>query len=559
MTVDVVDVSQKQIEEALAKAKVALPAETFEILNNVARAYSTVTKALEDKKVTLRRLRRMLFGPRGEKLAQVLALPEQTRGEGRTNAEARAGGGKAPGPEAGPPGTPPPGHGRNGIDAYRGAKKERVPHHKLHAGDLCPGCLKGKVYDQRDRPGLLVRVTGQPPLAATVYELQKLRCNLCQEIFQARPPKDVGRRKYDEPAASMIALLKYGGGFPWNRLHKLQGSVGVPLPSSTQWEIVRDAGGLLLPAYEELKRQAAQGQVLHNDDTPMNILAWMGKRREASVRDRPRGAANGREGSEPNPNRTGIFTSGVVSRAQGRRIALFFTGRRHAGENLKALLDQRDRNLAPPIQMCDALSRNVPKNFKTVLANCLAHGRRQFVDQVENFPRECAHILGVLAEVYKNDAAAQKRKMTDRERLRFHQAKSAPLMEMLQAWMQAQLAQKMVEPNSMMGDALGYMLKHWKELTLFLRKAGAPLDNNLCERALKKAILHRKNSLFYKTDYGARVGDVYMSLIHTCDLNGADPFDYLTQLQRHAKEARAQPGRWLPWNYHQVIARDPPR
>ena len=72
--------------------------------------------------------------------------------------------------------------------------------------------------------------------------------------------------------------------------------------------------------------------------------------------------------------------------------------------------------------------------------------------------------------------------------------------------------------NSPLGKALNYLTKHWSELTLFLRKSGAPIDNNLCERVLKRAILHRKGSLFYKTVRGAQVGDIYMSLIHTCRL-----------------------------------------
>lgn len=538
---DRIEMTEEEIAQALAQAKAVLPATTFEKIDNIARAYSTLMRVLEDKNVSIGRLRRMLFGPTSEKSLQVLASQQPP-----LNGKAKA------------PRPPPPGHGRNGQAAYSTAKTEEVPHHRLKSGDHCPGCRKGKVYDQRERPGVLVRVTGQPPIVATVYHLQKFRCNLCGEIFEARPPAGVGRRKYDETAASMIALLKYGGGFPWNRLHKLQGCVGIPLPPSTQWEIVRDAARGLLPACEELERQAAQGRVLHNDDTAMKILERMGKRREASARGRSNGAADGRDGNNPGPHRTGVFTSGIVSLVEGRQIALFFTGLRHAGENLKALLAKRAQCLRPPIQMCDALSRNLPKDFKTVLANCLAHGRRQFVELAGNFPDECEYILRVLARVYKNDAIAKKREMSDVERLRFHQDNSGPLMEKLHAWLHMQLAEKKVEPNSGMGGAIGYMLKHWEALTLFLRKAGAPLDNNICERALKKAILHRKNSLFYKTDNGARIGDVYMSLIHTCDLNGVDPFDYLTRLQRHAKEVRAHPEQWLPWTYQRTIARSPP-
>jgi hypothetical protein len=122
-------------------------------------------------------------------------------------------------------------------------------------------------------------------------------------------------------------------------------------------------------------------------------------------------------------------------------------------------------------------------------------------------------------------------------------------MDDLQTWLQGQLDEKLVEPNSALGDAINYLLKRWDRLTLFLRKAGAPLDNNICERALKKAIQHRKNSLFYKTRNGARVGDTYMSLIYTCELNGVNALDYLNQLQLHATDVAAHPDRWLPWNY----------
>lgn len=553
MKVRVVEVPRRQIDEALAKAKVALPADVFGTIETVAHAYLTVMEALQRKSASIRRLRRMLFGPTSERTAKVLASGASSPGEGQTQGEGSGGGGG----QAKSPRTPQPGHGRNGHDAYWGAKTECVAHHTLKPGDLCPACGKGRVYEQ-ERPKILVRVTGQPPLAAQVFLLMVLRCNLCAKTFTARAPKGVGPDKYDERSASMIGLLRYGRGFPFNRLDKLQSSVGVPVSASTQWEIVRDAAPCLEPAYMELQRQAAQGKVLHNDDTPMRILAWMGKRRQAHLEERRQAAADGRDGHAPRPERTGIFTSGIISRSAGREIALFFTGPRHAGENLMELLKQRDQGLARPIQMSDALSRNSPKGIKTIPASCITHGRRNFVDQAENFPSECEYILGVFTKVYKNDAIAKKRKMTDAERLRFHQQRSGPLMEKFRAWMPAQFAEKKIEPNSGMGQAISYMLKHWEKLTLFLRKAGAPLDNNVVERALKMSITHRKNSLFYKSDRGAHVGDVYMSLIHTCDLNGVDAFDYLTQLQRHAKEVRAHPDRWMPWNYRQSIARSPP-
>ena len=115
-------------------------------------------------------------------------------------------------------------------------------------------------------------------------------------------------------------------------------------------------------------------------------------------------------------------------------------------------------------------------------------------------------------------------------------------MDDLHQWMENQFAEHKTEPNSGLGKAISYLLRHWPKLTLFLRQAGAPLDNNIAERMLKKAILHRKNALFYKTMNGARVGDLFMSLIHTCELNKVNPFDYLTELLRHPAEVSRTPG-----------------
>ena len=262
----------------------------------------------------------------------------------------------------------------------------------------------------------------------------------------------------------------------------------------------------------------------------------------------------GAEGEEDDADqRSGLYTSGVVALRDGWRVALFFSGRRHAGENLAEVLKLRAAELPPPIQMCDALSRNLPGELQTILAHCLAHARRQFVDVYDRFPEPCRYLLESLAVVYRNDAVARERRLAPEARLQWHQEASGPTMEQLHAWLRRQLDEKLTEPNSALGGAIGYMLRHWEKLTLFLRQAGAPLDNNICERALKKAILHRKNALFYKTQNGARVGDLFMSLIYTCQLNEANPFDYLTQLERHADQVAASPQLWMPWNYRAAL------
>jgi len=162
-------------------------------------------------------------------------------------------------------------------------------------------------------------------------------------------------------------------------------------------------------------------------------------------------------------------------------------------------------------------------------------------------------VLETLREVYRNDTFARQRAMSDEQRLRFHQLQSGPLMGHLKKWFLQQFKERKVEPNSGLGEAFSYMLKHWMKLVLFLRVPGAPLDNNICERILKKAILHRKNALFYKTEEGARVGDIFMSLIHTAELCGGESFDYLVALQRHANEVSLRPADWMPWNYRAAL------
>lgn len=190
-----------------------------------------------------------------------------------------------------------------------------------------------------------------------------------------------------------------------------------------------------------------------------------------------------------------------------------------------------------------------------LIANCLAHGRRQFVDIVQNFPDECRYVLETLGRVYVHDAAARERGLTPTQRLQFHQQHSGPVMEELHRWLSAQFAQKKVEPNSGLGQAITYLQRHWRGLTAFLREVNVPLDNNLCERALKRAVLHRKNALFYRTLNGAQTGDLFMGLIHTCELCEVNPFDYLIELQKHATELAKQPTQWMPWNYRQTLQR----
>lgn len=548
---EIVEVDTKQLHQLLDRVeKGTLNDGDPELIRQVFESYTQFFALVAEKNTSIARLRKLLFGSTSEKSKDVIGdgeeesddddePPADEPNQEDTKSDPLQQDPSQSSDEAPSPSPPALGHGRLSADDYPGAEQVKVLHDSLSAGDACPQCDGGKLYEKT--PQVIVRIVGQAPLQGTVYRLQRLRCHLCGKVFTAAAPKDAGDVKYDATAASMIGLLKYGSGFPFNRLSGLQWNVQIPLPASTQWDVVKDAAFAMLPAYQELIWQAAQSDVLYNDDTTIRILALMGERRQQNLED------------EESADRTGLFTSGIVATGAGYRIALFFSGRKHAGENLRDVLQLRAQQLPLPIQMCDALSRNFPQDLQTILSNCMVHARRQFVEIYDNFPDECRHLIEALKVVYRNDQVARQQEMSPEERLQYHQTHSQSTMESLKQWMQQRLDEKHVEPNSALGGAINYMLNHWDALTLFLRKPGAPLDNNICERALKKAILHRKNSLFYKTENGAFVGDLYMSLIYTCQLCTENPFTYLTELQLNADEVAAQPAQWMPWNYQQTL------
>ncbi|MBM4321112.1 MAG: transposase, partial [Deltaproteobacteria bacterium] len=452
------EIPLEELKAILERAKTtALSAEDLGKLEAAIDTLAFLTSELEAKGTTIKRLRQLIFGARTEKTSNLFGPaageePDSTGAEddaaaattpdAASNAapESAAAEGAAAGEE---PRKKRKGHGRNGAASYTGAEKIAVPHEELRHGDPCPFCQKGKVYEQAE-PATLVRVTGMAPLSVKVFEKQRLRCNLCGEVVTAKSPEGVGEEKYDESATSMVAVLRYGTGLPFHRLERLQGNLGLPLPAATQWGLVAEAAELLAPAYGELTRLAAQGELLHNDDTNAKILELLAQQQpEAAPEEEP-----DPEADQSADERTGIFTTGIVSQVGEHKIALFFTGRQHAGENLADVLAQRAAELAPPIQMCDALSRNIKGEFHTILANCLVHSRRKFVDVVDSFPDEVRFIVETLRDVYRNDDDAKQQAMTPEQRLRFHQEHSGPLMHRIAEWLDQQLAEQKVEPNS---------------------------------------------------------------------------------------------------------------
>ena len=296
----------------------------YRLIEGIIVGLPDVLALIDHRGMTISRLRQLVFGARTEKTATVCPAPAATGGVT-----------KALSPP--PPKPKRKGHGRHGADAYPGARRVRVPHPQFHGGEPCPNCLRGKLHLLR-RPGVVVRIVGQAPLAATLFELEKFRCATCGQVFSAPAPAAAGTAKYDPTVAALVALLRFGSGVPSYRLAQLQQSLGIPFPASTQWELAAELAQAATPAFECLARQAAQRGVIHNDDTTMRV---------ASLRREPAPLS---DADDPKRARTGIFTTGILTGGDEPPIALFFTGHRHAGENLQDLLDRRDRHLPAPIQ-----------------------------------------------------------------------------------------------------------------------------------------------------------------------------------------------------------------
>jgi transposase len=534
-----IELSKEDTEDLLGRIEKAVDSKDYEVIKGLIETIEFMGEILDKKNVSVKRLLHRLFGFKTEKTDQI--FPEDSPSDTTdpvNDDEANAESNEAD--TAGDDKESKKGHGRNDSSKFTNAKNIDVKHDCYCVGDKCPLCPKGKLFEKQ--PSIVVRIKGEAPIKAEKYHLQRFRCSSCGATFKADLPQKAGKQRFDAEAVSMLALFKYGYGFPFHRMDTFLNNLGMPLADSTIWDVLKRNFDIFAVIYDQLFHIAAQAGLLYIDDTNTKILDLIGKRREKMEAS----------GVSP-PERKGIFTTGIVAKVEDREICLFFSGPKHAGENILELIKKRSEALSKPMVMCDASSRNTPDALAAIIANCIAHARRKFVDVSEGFPAKCKYVLEQFKIVYKNDSFAAENNLSDIQRLQYHKTNSETVMNDLRSWMSDQLKSKKVEPNSSIGASIKYNLNHWDKLTLFLREPGAPLDNNICERGLKKAILNRKNAMFFRSMRGAEVGDMYMSLIHTCELVKVNPFEYLTEVQKNINSIWKEPEKWLPWNYKEAL------
>lgn len=426
----------------------------------------------------------------------------------------------------------PKGHGRMPHTVYTDAVDHKITIDDLKAGMDCPYACGGNLYDFK--PSTIIRIKGQQMACAHRYTVEKLRCNLCGVIITANIPDEVGSEKYDARFKALLALQKYYMAMPSYRQDVFQSFLNVPLPHTTQWYLNEEVAGSALPIFNALKVIAANNDLILFDDTYLKIVDEIKDNRQ-----------------NPDKKRKGMFTTGILAKSEKYNIILYFNGIKHAGENLDELLSNRTKT-KPVILMCDALSRNIPKYKSIIVCLCLSHGFRKFEELLSFYPVPCTKIMKMISSAYKIDK--QTINMNDLDRLEHHKKNSSPIMNELHTYLNRLIDEKLVEPNDPLGEAVNYMLKHWHELTQFLRVEGAPLDNNETEQALKIPIRGRKNWMFYKNTYGASIGGVLTSVIYTCMLSDVNPLDYLIAIQENKEQVIKEPNSWLPWTYQGAMS-----
>jgi transposase len=372
-------------------------------------------------------------------------------------------------------------------------------------------------------------------------------CAATGAYFTAQLPEAVqqdgpAEQTYGYSARALMAIQKYFAGAPFYRQQTLQQLFGMPVSASTVFDQCEQLANAIRPLFVCLLALAGNAVLYLIDDTTNRILA------QGPIHKPDRRTGKPKE-------RSGVYTSGMIAvLADGHRCILYQTNIGHAGEWLDEIVRARPPTAPAPIVMSDALSHNRPSVVAVYhQALCNAHARREFVDIAHLFPDQVTEVLERYALIWENDHACQDQALSPAQRLAYHREHSLPVMEQLREWGQQQLESGTVEANSGLGQAIGYFHRHFQGLTAFCRIEGAPIDNNSMEQALKLIIRGRKNALFFKTPAGAAIADVITSVVATAHQAGINAFDYLIALQRHADELKAQPERWLPWNYQATV------
>lgn len=497
----------ERVERAI-EHNISLEAEDLQLLLDAIHTLINVQTALENKDATLLKLKKLLGMVRSS--------------ESRKNAAKR---GKSD---------------KSNKNKKPPATKPEVKHHEpegYKAGDACPACTNGVLG--KKAPITSRRVEAAQPYKVTLHILSRLECGACGHVVCASLPEDVKKdgdehQVYGYSARSMMAIHKHFTGMPFFHQQNLNALFGCPITASTICDQCEYLANDIRMAYQQSRYVAANALIFYIDDTHNRILEFTPKMKDKR---------NGKGKVE----RKGVYTSGLIAiMPDGKRIYLYETSVGHSGEHLDDILQLRDPELPPPIIVCDALSANRPTVIDCIINLCNSHGRRQFYD-TESYHPEVTQVLDDYGKIWVNNTKSKELGHTPAQRLAYHIEHSLPNMVRIKDWCESYLASEYVEEHGPLAKACRYFIKHYDELTQFCKIEGVPLDNNLMEAGLKLPIRTRKQSHFYKTEHGAAVASIIVSVIATAYQNGINAFHYLNALQRNKDKVKPELADWLPW------------
>ena len=504
-----------RVEHAI-EHDLALESEDLRLLLSAIHTLMAVQSRLEDKDITLNKLRKLL--------GMIKSSEKRESSGSHANKKPTSTSKKKP-------------------KSRQKTKPTKTVQYKLvdiAKGDRCSECASGKLGKQP--PSVLLRISGSAPLEAVKHIAEQLKCTLCGCTVTAPLPEAVlqdgdAQQQYGYSARSVMSIHKHFSGIPYYHQATLNELFGCPVTASTLFDQCEYVANDILPVFYEMKRKAANAALFYIDDTNNRVL-------DQKPEQRPKRNGKGTQ------LRSGIYTSGLIGVTQtGEKLYLYNTNLGHAGEHLDEILRLRNTGLSPPIIMSDALSRNLPTVIdNAIIALCNAHARRQFLGVETHHPQEVGLIVDLYGKIWRYDQESQQGGHDEGQRLAYHREHSLPVLERVKAECASYLARPECEEHSGFGKACKYYLKHYEGLTQFCKVSGAPIDNNRMEEGLKTAIRSRKTSHFYKTQTGADVANVLTSVIVTAYRNEINPYHYLNSLQRNAQSVKTDPASWLPWS-----------
>ena len=387
------------------------------------------------------------------------------------------------------------------------------------------------MYKGEDRK--LLQFHGKAPIEASRIIKESLRCNFCQYEIVAK-----GNIEKWTSSARSSAVLQKCSGVPFYRLSNMQSAYGVPISDSKLWilckELWDDVG---IHVYDGLLDEMSMSKNLYTDDTTAKIL-------DVTINNNRKLLAGDKKDAS-------CYSTVLSSETAVGKIVLYLTKQSYCGNNIASIVAGGNKNI-----MSDASSMNIPNIDKEALSSiktfyCLAHAYRKFKDILEYYPKECGYFIKEVQNIYKNDEEAIN--MTESQRLNHHKNNSDIHIQNIYQKIDELFTNKIVEPSSHLGKAMQYWLNHREGLTRFLTDGGVDLDNNRSERYLKRVILQRKNSLFFKTLSSAEVLSGLTSIIETCIENKISSYDYLNWLQDNRDVVPLSPKSYLPSEYKEYI------